>query len=231
MAYFRCTNRSSHVTYELTNIPTNDMGVNGDYAIVQGSQSTPYIRNNNNYVNLGIDGTNIYGIDIRIGNVDGGQNFYLAGCADDNFVIGRAGGGNSTMEFFIRGSRSGVISFTDNFRMYTNNGDIYVDSTHQGTYNTQNPLASTGGNFTLYSGSGGSRLTTSSIYYVKLYDIDHELIFDGIPAKDTNDVACWYDRVSESYFYPNNGTLTYAADTIYIQGCYKKINGEWVLLF
>lgn len=235
MAYFKCLNQvgSGSTTYELTYIPSNDFGYDGDYAIVNGLVQYPYARNNgNNYVTFtGITGDNIYGIDIRIGTVGAGSNYYLAGTDGDNFCIGRASNGDSYMEYFIRANRSSQINFSHDFRLNTSNGNVYVNGDVVGTYNSAYPLSSVANSpFCLYS-VNGNRISTLNVYYVKLYNSVGELILDATPTYDPNDVICFEDSVSGNYFYPNSGVLQYGSDNVQTQGCYKKINGEWTLLF
>lgn len=44
----------------------------------------------------------------------------------------------------------------------------------------------------------------SKIYYLQIYQSD-ELVFDGIPVLDSNNIPCLYDKVSKQFFY-NQGT-------------------------
>lgn len=49
---------------------------------------------------------------------------------------------------------------------------------------------------------------TSQLYYFKIYQSD-ELVFNGIPVLDQDNIPCMYDLVTDTFFY-NQGTGTFA---------------------
>lgn len=54
-----------------------------------------------------------------------------------------------------------------------------------------------------------TQLSSIKLYYCKIYE-NGTLVRDYIPIKDLNNVACLYDKVSDTYFY-NQGSGTFIA--------------------
>ena len=52
-----------------------------------------------------------------------------------------------------------------------------------------------------------AKKTAMKLYYCKIYE-DDVIVRDFVPALDSNNVACLYDRVSQTFFY-NAGTGTF----------------------
>ena len=87
--------------------------------------------------------------------------------------------------------------------------------------------------FAMNRSSGISRILKHRIYSCKIYDND-VLVRDFIPAKDGSNIACLYDKVSQTYFY-NQGTGNFTFGTVHkggwkpITAQYVKVNGQWKL--
>lgn len=63
------------------------------------------------------------------------------------------------------------------------------------------------------NGGGWVDWSGMCIYDFKIYDDDHD-IMHLIPVIDQNDVVCFYDEVSQSFFY-NAGTGSLVAGAVY----------------
>lgn len=107
----------------------------------------------------------------------------------------------------INGSRINVNTYYDiemgNYYLELNGTRVLSGSTVTGTGDYQNHNILTG-----YSPAESVR-TKMKLYYLQIYN-NGDLVFDGVPAKDENDVVCFYDKVSGSFFY-NQGTGDYTA--------------------
>jgi hypothetical protein len=67
--------------------------------------------------------------------------------------------------------------------------------------------------FALYSTWGGiNSYCQAKCYYCKIFN-NNELIRDYIPALDENNVACLYDKVTQTFFY-NQGTGSFTAGSV-----------------
>lgn len=85
------------------------------------------------------------------------------------------------------------------------NGKMSVTGFDDVSFEFQNPTEAL--NFLLFAynqGTNGIKYNQSKIYSAKLY-ISETLVRDFIPVLDSNNVACLYDKVSETFFY-NKGT-------------------------
>lgn len=108
------------------------------------------------------------------------------------------------------------------------NGYASVD----GAEYTETPVESFGNAGTFYLGRTGA----AKYYKCKLWE-NNVLVFDGIPAKNANDVIGMYDLVS-GQFFTNQGTGTFTAGTavsdpveIYTDGTVETVNVHGKNLF
>lgn len=53
----------------------------------------------------------------------------------------------------------------------------------------------------------------AKLYYIKFYNNSGQLLGDFVPALDTNDVACLYDKVTQQFYY-NQGTGNFSYGSI-----------------
>jgi len=100
-------------------------------------------------------------------------------------------------------SKTGTFTITDNVT-----GNVIGTGNRVGAFP---PKTTTYTNMYLFTQHNGNRIdtnkSTTRLYYCKIYDND-ELKRDFIPVLDENNVACLYDKVSQTYFY-NSGTGTF----------------------
>ena len=86
-------------------------------------------------------------------------------------------------------SINGVVKSRVNNRVCNSPITIYIAGTNQNDHN--DPMY-------------------GRVYYVKIYDGNNVLVGDFIPVKDSNGVACMYDKVTGNFFY-NAGTGNFIA--------------------
>lgn len=95
-------------------------------------------------------------------------------------------------------------------------GKFYWFNTATGNWDLKNTYAAgtftTPSNMILFGERRSNtiaQLSSIKLYYCKIYE-DDTLVRDYIPIKDLNNVACLYDKVSDTYFY-NQGSGTFIA--------------------
>ena len=110
----------------------------------------------------------------------------------------------------------------------TVNGDSYTGAI-AGAFTVSAPLYVGAGTNT--DGVVDSRRFVGRIYYYRYEDADGNLLFNGIPAKDSNDVIGMYDTVS-GQFFTNAGTGDFTEGNpvndleIYTDGTVETINAH-----
>lgn len=110
---------------------------------------------------------------------------------------------NTSNQFIFHGSRgiiAGRFNIANNtfYTLKINNGALYLNNVQQFTFN-QNSIR--GDALNLFH--GGDRNSGFRVYSCKIYDND-TLQMDLHPAKDANNIACMYDRISGNYLYETN---------------------------
>lgn len=179
--------------------------------------STNYIESTGAaYIDTGIIPTQNTKIEIRfefrnINNNDmtifGGEDTYNTNA----FHLYQSGGkfdiGFSTQSF------CGSLYDKTIYTLSMSNGNCKLNSN---TYTSMSGSINTPNSIYLFALHRSSVITDTNaarrIYYCKLYDGD-TLVRDLVPAKDNNDVACFYDKVTKQYFY-NIGTGSFTYGTI-----------------
>ena len=110
---------------------------------------------------------------------------------------------NTSNQFIFHGSHgiiAGRFNIINNtfYTLKINNGALYLNNVRQFTFN-QNSIM--GDALNLFH--GGDRNSGFRVYSCKIYDND-ALQMDLHPAKDANNIACMYDRISGNYLYETN---------------------------
>ena len=118
-----------------------------------------------------------------------------------------------------------VVSGKNGRYLYDATGNLVASNTVQNSQTIQTP-----GNaylFYMSYNANGWSISTGQVYYCKVYEND-VLIRDLIPVLDEDNVACLYDKVSETYFY-NQGSGSFSIPTIVDTGLGWLCRGEYLL--
>lgn len=133
------------------------------------------------------------------------------GLANQNVVIDWFGGNNSANRWTV----STPVAQNDIFELEVENSvaTLIKNGTVVGTH-TFTPVSTITRELFLTgldnNGALGGAGTTGRLYEFKLWDGNGDLIVDMQPAKDSANVACLYNTVSQTFYY-NHGTGTYTA--------------------
>lgn len=122
-------------------------------------------------------------------------------------------GDNSLSESTFVGKHTIIIDLLDTTNV------INIDGTNYGTNSGTSTACSVPillWNTYSYQNSifSEENLSTAKIFSFKIYQSD-ELVFDGVPALDTNNVPCLYDKISKQLFYNQGaGTFSYGIEEL-----------------
>lgn len=129
----------------------------------------------------------------------------------DNFTIGNFEALNKiffrhrTAEIFrdysIKTSEKNIISLINNTLNINGNTSVLSTANSLGTDNNY---------IYIYKPNSNEAYGIGRLYSFKLYDVNKNLLRDFIPVKDSNNVVCLFDRVSQQFFY-NAGTGNFVA--------------------
>lgn len=99
------------------------------------------------------------------------------------------------------------LSIENNVGVLTKNGTNIATHTFTPSATITRELYLTGFN---NNGALGNAGATGRLYAFKLWKPDNELLLDMVPAKDSSNVVCMYNRATDTLYY-NQGTGTYTA--------------------
>lgn len=155
------------------------------------------------YINTGITPSIDSSFEITLGSVNpmGGERAIFSTGTYSTGTYLMTQDTNNALTWYYPSKATVLSDYTNKHKVELYRGRITVDDVI--IANNTNTSATTFGNVTIFNVSNG-RFSSYKLYGFKIYD-NGNLVFDGHPAKDTNDVVCLYDTVTGSYFY-NLGT-------------------------
>lgn len=165
------------------------------------------------YINTGITPTIDTSFEIMLSDVQstgaqyGEVSIFGAGYyANNSYLLTKDGGGSAPIVWYYPRKQTVISDIVSKHKIELYRGSIAVDDV---VVSSDTSVGSTSfGAVTLFNVANGY-FSAYKLYAFKMYE-NGNLIFEGLPAKDTNDVPCLYDTVSDSYFY-NNGTGDFIA--------------------
>lgn len=146
----------------------------------------------NSYINTNITLQTDYSMESKLKVTDTSSIQWILGyCSKTDITNANINTGLSYKTSSIGFGKSGFNSITTEnnvfkFSKCTRPNPVYVLATEEGKFPS-----------------------TAKIYYVKIWDSNNNLVFNGIPVLDLNDEPCLYDKVSKQFFY-NQGTGTFS---------------------
>ena len=121
--------------------------------------------------------------------------------------------------WFAYNTYNAVDSLDENFAVDNpiivkkQDSEVYVDNTLKYTFSSLTDFT-TPVNVAIFANNTNGTIANyagAKLYYFKIYN-GSTLVRDFIPAKDSNNVVCLYDKVTKTFFY-NKGTGTFTAGT------------------
>lgn len=159
---------------------------------------TRYKPNNNTKIEVKF-GINVLG---HIGAICGSGNYFCITTGNSrvlwNYLSNSIDLKADTVPFTDTDSDGAVIAMIDKGKIYSENELLYTfpSSEFQSPYNL--------GLFCQIRNSTLD-LTSAKIYYCKIWEND-ELVRDFVPALDSNQISCFYDKVNNNCYYNANTT-------------------------
>lgn len=149
-----------------------------------------------------------FGWGARNATYDGSQMSISA--TNQNVVIdwfGAAAADRWTVSTSVTSSDIFELTIENNVGVLTKNGTNIATHTFTPTATITRELYITGFDNNGVIGAAGA---SGRLYAFKIWDSNNDLILDLVPAKDSSDVACVYNRVTDTIYY-NQGTGSYIA--------------------
>ena len=167
------------------------------------------------YIDTGISGNGLGSLELKFNTLGKTRiNFeqYFAGVKDNSTTVKIYHDVNSKSAQIARTGElcaSIPIDTNDHVVQVGDNG-VYVDGVKKSNYI---PKAWGSISYYIFNSHGETNLASSMrLYYLKMYN-NGVLVRDFIAVLDQNNVACLFDKVSETYFY-NIGTGTFTAGSV-----------------
>lgn len=183
---------------------------------IEGTYNTQYIKSGivtdssmKLYCKLQNLGNSLnFGWGARNATYDGSQMSISA--TNQNVVIdwfGAAAADRWTISTSVTSSDIFELTIENNVGVLTKNGTNIATHTFTPTATITRELYITGFDNNGVIGAAGAN---GRLYAFKIWDSNNDLILDLVPAKDSSDVACVYNRVTDTIYY-NQGTGSYTA--------------------
>lgn len=198
------------------------LGVNG--TLSSGITALEYIESTGTqYIdmqtaNLLTDGC-VAEMEIAFSNITGNKSVFGAENANPfnrNYLVLYNGGTYFEVGCYNSGGANYTVTVGRKMRIKVstlkNKPYLYIDdiSKYQGSVGTDNRTALTNYLFAFNSNGNTTLKSQFKLYNFKLYNKDNTLVRHFVPVKDGEEVACLYDKVSQTFFY-NQGTGNFVA--------------------
>ena len=150
----------------------------------------------NSYINTNITLQTDYSMESRLKVIDTSTNQFILGFCNKTDISNDNKSTGLSYRPVLKGfDKTGFNSITTEndvfkFSKCTRPNPVYVLATEEGKFPS-----------------------TAKIYYVKIWDSNNNLVFNGIPVLDLNDEPCLYDKVSKQFFYNQGaGAFSYGIE-------------------